>query len=127
MTAPELVPPPLEAFLLDEHGALIARCPVVGDGRLVFDLPPAGAPAIRVVRWTDRTGVTSDFPISQPIPVLDHPEHDGPRGECPECHRSLPLDQDADPPCSYFLPLHGGWPPCEGSGLTWRPLTEGDL
>lgn len=108
-------PARMEAIALDAAGQVLARCPlepeVDGRGQLTFELPE-DAPEIARIRWTTADDVVHEYTVP---PRRFAPER--PSGECPTCHRDLKLDIDRDPPCTRYIPLHGGWPPCEGSGM----------
>lgn len=107
----------MEAIALDVDGNVIARADLDGTGTVTFDLPD-DAPTPTTVRWAAEDGVAHDHKVRGPIPVGEpRPKPGAPHGACPTCGRDLPLDVDTDPPCSYFIPLHGGWPPCDGSGM----------
>jgi hypothetical protein len=110
MTAPGR----MEAVALDAAGQVVARTPLDGTGKVVFDLPDDAD--LKLVRWAGEDGVAHDYLVPDTLPTADHPSNPGaPRGECPTCRRDLPLDVDADG--ARFVPLHGGWPPCHGSGM----------
>jgi hypothetical protein len=106
----------MKAVALDVDGNVIGRAQLDGSGTVTFDGLPDDRD-VATVRWAGEDGVAHDYRVPTPIPFGEPVARPGaPAGDCPTCGRELALD--VDPGGARFIPLHGGWPPCDGSGMS---------